>query len=76
MQTPTPKVAAVEIEAEYLLERPVQCPVCSEEVEALHVVRLLRGKVNFTSTLPRRGYVTVCPLCRTLVPAQLGGGLV
>lgn len=70
-------VAAVEdeteIEAEYALESPSNCPSCNSSVRTLHVVRLLRTKVNFTSSLPRRGYAVVCPVCHTIVPAAIGG---
>lgn len=59
-------------EAEYTLESPVCCPGCRASIERLEVVRLLRTRVNFTSALPRRGYVVVCPTCRTLVPAAVG----
>ena len=58
-------------EAEYTLETRVRCPNCSTEIEELKVVRLLRQRVNFTSTLPRRGYVTVCPSCRSIMSAAL-----
>jgi hypothetical protein len=36
-------------------------------------MRLLRSRVNFTSTLPRRGYVIVCPHCQAILPAELRG---
>jgi hypothetical protein len=64
-----------EIEAEYTLESGANCPACKSQVTTLQVVRLLRTKVNFTSSLPRRGYVVVCPVCRTMVPATVGGFL-
>jgi len=60
-------------EAEYALEAPLICPKCKAEVSSLQVVRLLRGQVNFTSTLPRRGHVIVCPACRGILSAGLGG---
>ncbi len=62
----------VEIEAEYTLETPVKCSECREQLHAVNVVRLLRTKVNFTSSLSRRGYVVVCPACHTIVPAIIG----
>ena len=75
--TPNPSAAATEdgteIEAEYALESPSNCPSCNSSVKTLHVVRLLRTKVNFTSSLPRRGYAVVCPVCHTIVPAAIGG---
>jgi len=60
-------------EAEYTLESPVRCPRCGETIEVLRVVRLLRTKVNFTSTLPRRGRAMCCPQCGTLLSAELSG---
>lgn len=61
------------IEAEYSLESPLQCGQCHKQISTIHVVRLLRGKVNFTSTLPRKGYVMLCPECQTILSANLGG---
>jgi hypothetical protein len=60
-----------QIEAEYALESPVRCHACGETVSTLKAVRLLRTQVNFTSTLPRRGRVIVCPMCHVMVPAEL-----
>lgn len=60
-------------EAEYTLESPLACPQCRKEISSLQVVRLLRGRVNFTSTLPRRGHVMVCPACHAILSAELGG---
>lgn len=60
-----------EIDAEYALEHPVRCLACGETVSTLKAVRLLRTRVNFTSTLPRRGRVVVCPICYAMVPAEL-----
>ncbi len=60
-----------EVEAEYQLEYPAKCPHCGEEIDMLRVVRLLRAKVNFTSLLPRRGRVLVCPVCQTVLSAEL-----
>ena len=62
----------VEFEAEYALEAPVQCSHCNAAIDAVRVVRLLRRRVNVTSSLPRRGYVVVCPKCNTIVPAIVG----
>jgi hypothetical protein len=61
------------VEAEYALEQSLKCPQCRQEVTTLHVVRLLRSKVNFTSTLPRKGHVILCPACRGVISANLGG---
>jgi CheY-like chemotaxis protein len=59
------------IEAEYSLECPVRCPSCGETVTTVKAVRLLRAHVNFTSTLPRRGRLVVCPHCLAVMPAEL-----
>lgn len=69
---PQPPVTDVEVEAEYTLESAVSCSNCHEQLETVQVVRLLRTRVNFTSSLPRRGYVVVCPSCRTVIPAAVG----
>jgi hypothetical protein len=63
---------AAQSEAAYALEAPVHCPSCRERITELRVVRLLRTKVNFTSTLPRRGRVMICPVCATVVSGELG----
>jgi CheY-like chemotaxis protein len=60
------------IEAEYTLECPVKCPACGEILTAVKAVRLLRARVNFTSTLPRRGRLIACPHCLAVIPAELG----
>ncbi len=64
----------VDFEAEYALETPVHCAHCKASLDAVRVVRLLRRRVNFTSSLPRRGYVVVCPSCGTVIPAVVGTG--
>jgi len=61
-----------EIEAEYALEKHVCCPSCRDTVQTVHAVRILRSKVNFTSNLPRRGCVLICPSCNTILSAILG----
>jgi phage FluMu protein Com len=68
-----PEFADREMEAEYTLEYPVKCPACDQIVRSLEVVRLLRTKVNFTSTLPRRGRVIVCAHCKKILSAELAG---
>lgn len=60
-------------EAEYAVEYPAVCPHCDHTLHAVRVIRLLRTRVNFTSTLPRRGRVIVCPDCRKILSAELGG---
>jgi DNA-binding response OmpR family regulator len=58
-------------DAVYRLESPVRCAQCKETISTLQAVRLLRTQVNFTSTLPRRGRVLVCPSCASIVSAEL-----
>lgn len=58
-------------EAEFTLEYPATCPRCGHDVKTLKVARLLRTRVNFVSTLPRRGRVLMCPHCRAIVSAEL-----
>jgi DNA-binding LytR/AlgR family response regulator len=65
------QTALGKIDAEYSLECPVRCPACGDTVSSLKAVRLLRAHVNFTSTLPRRGRLVVCPSCLAIVPAEL-----
>ena len=71
-KTPLREETELEIEAEYMLESPVRCADCKADFDTVHVVRLLRTKTNFTSTLPRRGYMVVCPNCRSVLSAGLG----
>jgi len=59
--------------AEYALEFPLSCHHCKSEITVVQVVRLLRTKVSFVSTLPRRGHVIVCPQCKGILSAELGG---
>ena len=61
-----------EIEAEYKLERSAKCSACDAELQELHVVRLLRTRVNFTSNLPRRGFAVLCPECGAVLSANIG----
>lgn len=60
-------------EAEYALEVPLQCPHCRQEMTSVMVVRLLRSRVDFVSTLPRRGHAIVCPSCQGIISIGLGG---
>jgi len=57
----------------YTLEFPTRCPQCSSEITVVRVSRLLRRQVSFTSTLPRKGYVIVCPECDGILSAELSG---
>lgn len=58
-------------EAEYALEYACACPHCLQTLQTLAVVRLLRARVNFTSTLPRRGRAVICPKCRKILTVEL-----
>ncbi len=58
-------------DAEYQLEYPAVCPTCATGISTVKVVRLLRARVNFTSTLPRHGRVVICPKCRVILSAGL-----
>ena len=58
-------------DAEYALEYPAVCPVCGTTITTVKVVRLLRVRVNFVSTLPRHGRVVICPKCRVILSAGL-----
>ena len=60
------------IEAEYTLEHAVRCSACREKITTLKAVRVMRSRVNFTSTLPRRGRLVVCPKCLAIMPVELG----
>jgi hypothetical protein len=59
--------------AVYTLESPAQCPECNTEIDTIHVIRVMRTQVSFTSTLPRKAYVIACPACRRLLSAGLSG---
>ena len=59
--------------AVYTLESPAQCPECNTEINTIHVIRVMRTQVSFTSTLPRKAYVIACPACRRLLSAGLSG---
>lgn len=71
---PTPGVEARDIDedsASYVLGRPLSCPHCHEWIREIHIVRLTREHVPFTSTLPRTGRALVCPACEGLLSAEL-----
>jgi hypothetical protein len=57
----------------YTLEAAARCPECQNEIRTLRVLRVLRTQVSFTSTLPRKGYVVVCPQCERMLSASLSG---
>jgi hypothetical protein len=60
-------------EAEYLMEMPLPCPHCGQQINSVVIVRLLRSRVNFVSSLPRRGHVVACPACQGILSVELGG---
>ncbi|HKY33994.1 MAG TPA: hypothetical protein VJV23_15795 [Candidatus Polarisedimenticolia bacterium] len=68
-----PEPAPSSFEAEYSLEMSLSCQHCRQEIQTVQVVRLLRHRVNFTSTLPRKGHIIICPSCRGILSANLGG---
>jgi hypothetical protein len=57
----------------YSLEMPARCPHCTRTIRTLHVLRLTRRQVAFTSSLPRAGRAIVCPLCERIISAELSG---
>jgi hypothetical protein len=59
--------------ATYALEMAVRCPHCDEAIRTIKIVGLTRSQVAFTSTLPRKGRVAVCPECDRILPAELSG---
>ena len=59
--------------ATYTLEMPVRCLYCDERIQSLRIVGLTRSQVAFTSTLPRKGRVAICPECDRILPAELSG---
>lgn len=61
------------VEAEYTLETPAKCPHCQATIESVHLVRILRTRVNFVSSLPRRGQLMLCSQCRSILSGSLGG---
>ena len=65
------ETTARDSEAEYALEYPCICPHCLHSLRAVAVVRILRTKVNFTSTMPRRGRAVICPKCRKILTVEL-----
>ena len=59
--------------AVYTMESAARCPQCEKEIRTFRVLRVLRTQVSFTSTLPRKGYVVVCPECERVLSAELSG---
>ena len=59
--------------AAYTLEMAVRCPPCDESIRSIRIVALTRSQVAFTSTLPRKGRVAVCPECDRMLPVELSG---
>ncbi len=64
---------AADVEAVFTLESAAVCPACRASLETVGIVRLLRTRVNFVSSLPRRGQLMICPQCRTVLGGGLGG---
>ena len=59
--------------AVYRLEAATHCSHCSRDITTIRVLRALRTQVSFTSTLPRKGYVIVCPECSGVLSSALSG---
>jgi len=59
--------------ATYNLETAVRCPHCDEAIRTIRIVGMSRSQVAFTSTLPRKGRVAVCPECDRILPVELSG---
>ena len=59
--------------ATYTLEMAVRCPHCDEAIRTIRIVGMARSQVAFTSTLPRKGRVAVCPECDRILPVELSG---
>jgi hypothetical protein len=70
-ETAPEESTARDSEAEYALEYPCNCPHCLHSLRTVAVVRILRTKVNFTSTMPRRGRAVICPKCRNILTVEL-----
>lgn len=62
-----------DVEAVFTLESTAVFPACRESLDTVGIVRLLRTRVNFVSSLPRRGQLMICPQCRTVLGGGLGG---
>ena len=61
--------------ATYNLEMAVRCPHCDEAIRTIRIVGLSRSQVAFTSTLPRKGRIAICPECDRILPVELSGML-
>ena len=78
-ESPEPRLDRAEtatesdVEAVFTLESTAVCPACRSSLENVGIVRLLRTRVNFVSSLPRRGQLMICPQCRTVLGGGLGG---
>ena len=59
--------------AAYTLDVAVRCPHCDEAIRTIRIVGLSRSQVAFTSTLPRKGRVAICPECDRILPVELSG---
>ena len=70
---PPPAPKTTDRGAVYTLEFPTQCPQCCKKIHTVRVSRLIRTQVSFTSTLPRKGYIIVCPECDGMLSAELSG---
>ncbi len=65
------ETTARDSEAEYTLEYACRCPHCQQTLRTVAVIRMLRSRVNFTSTMPRRGRAVICSQCRKILTVEL-----
>ena len=70
-QTPVEDTVGPEAEVEYTLDYEARCRHCRKVLDVVLVARLLRTRVNFTSTLPRRGHMLACKECKCILSAGL-----
>jgi hypothetical protein len=70
---PIPSEWRASATAMYTLEIPARCPYCDEAIKTIRIVSLTRSHIAFTSNLPRKGRVAVCPGCDRILPAELSG---
>jgi len=59
----------------YTLDSPVGCPHCHERINSVRIIGLTRSQVSFTTTLPRKGHLIVCPECEQILTAELSGSV-
>ena len=68
-----PAPAAAFDGAIYTFDDSARCPYCRKAIHTIHVLRLTRTQVAFTSTLPRSGRALTCPNCAHILSVELAG---